>query len=694
MFVPPLPPVVQNNGGAINPRMGLELQGSPGPSLLQCSNGRLNEEERVAAAARAGDVTRREDSLISSARQGTWEEDVGMGKLVQTEFRIVHALASEPLHYASWHWHSSSGVRAPASYLPGLSVAKAASRIIIIIPTGDPAFAHRLNAMELRLAALEQQKTSSPSTMTRQPSVASAQEDGAFKRAPMPMFHTSAAHKLYQYWPRLRINLALDGFDPLQYQRSSDEDDHALEQNLAEAAEATVRPHLVTEYVQRLYHQTNLVPQTIIYLLQMTKTYSLQTALEQIPVRKADEDMGYIKLSELPLSILLLLSVAFHYLSPDPSSDFGTTASSWKCFQLALTRLWTVHSQAEDFMLNSKLMVAVQLQIMYGRPYHALGLLRQVGLSLSSGWTRGRLEMGSHSFITKMPSAPTDFLMESDLLSEIDGQPTADTTQLNFDTSGNVNGSQMQFPLYSAAESQMTPLFLDQTLWLRLCMNRILTTIYMINHSYSNPRFVGRPISDFTSELEFWYRSLPIQLQFPRTLAAYGLLTHIIPSYKVNLAIRYYFCHFMLNRPVCYFLLHKEIERCATPPKTPDDSLNDLADLETWVFESSRNCLHNALLIVACLRSHPQLIGWYQAQYLIACYAVVLQMQQQQPTAFGDSEDADYTLDSIEMLLEQVKVQTTQSRWTVDMLRNSHVFFETDTWVDTDNTQYAGIMRI
>lgn len=139
---------------------------------------------------------------------------------------------------------------------------------------------------------------------------------------------------------------------------------------------------------------------------------------------------------------------------------------------------------------------------------------------------------------------------------------------------------------------------------------------------------------------------------------------------QVNLAIRYYFCHLLLNRPVCYFLLHKEIERCATPPKTPDDSLHDLSDLETWVFESSRNCLHNALLIVACLRSHPQLIGWYQAQYLIACYAIVLQMQLQQPTAFGDSEDADFTLDSIESLLEGVKVQTTQSRWTIDMLRN------------------------
>jgi hypothetical protein len=365
--------------------------------------------------------------------------------------------------------------------------------------------------------------------MARHASVGFAEEDGAFKRVPMPSFHTSASHKLYQYWPRLRINLSLDGFDPLQFQRQCDEADHSLEQNLADAADATVRPHIIVEYVQRLYHQTNLVPQTIIFLLQMTPTYSLQNAMSQIPMRKPDDGGGYLKLSELSMTLLLLLSVAFHYLSPDPSSDYGTTASSWKCFQLALTRLWTVHSQAEDFMLNTKLMVAVQLQIMYGRPFHAIGILRQVGLSLTSTWTRSRLSLGPASFIAKM-----HFLMESDLLSEIDGQPTADTSQLFFDTSGNVNGSQMQIPLYAAAPEQQVPLFLDQTLWLRLCQNRILTTIYMINNSYSNPRFVGRPISDFTSELEFWYRSLPIELQFPRTIAAYGLLTQIIPSYKVG----------------------------------------------------------------------------------------------------------------------------------------------------------------
>lgn len=125
----------------------------------------------------------------------------------------------------------------------------------------------------------------------------------------------------------------------------------------------------------------------------------------------------------------------------------------------------------------------------------------------------------------------------------------------------------------------------------------------------------------------------------------------------------------MLNRGVCYFFLHKEIERLATPLKTADNS-QDLSDLETWVFESSRTCLHNALLTVACLRSHPQLIGWYQMQMLIACYAVILQCSVQSPSMFTDIEDPDQTLSSIESQLESVRVQTTGSRWTIDMLKN------------------------
>lgn len=263
--------------------------------------------------------------------------------------------------------------------------------------------ANRLNAVEFRLAQLEQQKgTALAAPVTRHPSVGSGEEDGAFKRVPMPPFHTSAAHKIYQYWPRLRINLSLDGFDPLQFQRQCDEADRSLELNISEAAASTVRLHLAIEYIQRLYHQTNLVPQTIIFLLQMTPTYSLQNAMGQLPTRRPHDNMGYMKLEDFSLTLLLLLSVAFHFLSPDPTSDYGTTASSMKCFQLALSRLWTVHSQAEEYMLNTKLMVAVQMQIMYGRPYHAIGLLRQVGLSLSSTWTRSRLSLGPASFITKM----------------------------------------------------------------------------------------------------------------------------------------------------------------------------------------------------------------------------------------------------------------------------------------------------
>ena len=98
--------------------------------------------------------------------------------------------------------------------------------------------------MELRLLALEHQKLSPPTSMARHASIGYPEEDGAFKRVPMPSFHTSACHKLYQYWPRLRINLNLHGLDPLQFQRQCDEADHSLEHNIAEAAEDF--DHLIT----------------------------------------------------------------------------------------------------------------------------------------------------------------------------------------------------------------------------------------------------------------------------------------------------------------------------------------------------------------------------------------------------------------------------------------------------------------
>ncbi|OQN99363.1 hypothetical protein B0A48_14340 [Cryoendolithus antarcticus] len=178
-------------------------------------------------------------------------------------------------------------------------------------------------------------------------------DDGAFQRIPMPNFHTAASHKMYQYWPRLRINLSLDGFDPLQYQRQCDEADASLVDGIADAAQSTVRVSMVAEYVQRMYHQTNLVPQTITYFLQMTSTYSLQSALEQLP--RSGDNLGYVKLSDLSLTTLLLLSVAFQYLTPDPTNDFGTTATSRACFQLALSRIWTLHSQDEEVNLTSKM---------------------------------------------------------------------------------------------------------------------------------------------------------------------------------------------------------------------------------------------------------------------------------------------------------------------------------------------------
>ncbi|OQN95401.1 hypothetical protein B0A48_18580, partial [Cryoendolithus antarcticus] len=182
---------------------------------------------------------------------------------------------------------------------------------------------------------------------------------------------------MYQYWPRLRINLSLDGFDPLQYQRHCKLNDHLAVREHAQLILGR-RSRLRKPIALRMYHQTNFVPQTITYFLQMTSTFSLQSAWEQLP--RSGDNLGHVKLSDLSLTTLLLLSVAFQYLIPDPTNDFSTSATSRACFQLALSRLWTLHSQDKEVNLTSKMMVAVQLIIIYGRPFHALGILRQVGM--------------------------------------------------------------------------------------------------------------------------------------------------------------------------------------------------------------------------------------------------------------------------------------------------------------------------
>jgi hypothetical protein len=69
----------------------------------------------------------------------------------------------------------------------------------------------------------------------------------------------------------------------------------------------------------------------------------------------------------------------------------------------------------------------------------------------------------------------------------------------------------------------------------------VLTGFYMMNHPYANPRLISRRLSDFTSELEFWYQSLPISLQFPRSVIAYTTLRRPMPAYKVSMRTIMYF---------------------------------------------------------------------------------------------------------------------------------------------------------
>lgn len=87
------------------------------------------------------------------------------------------------------------------------------------------------------------------------------------------------------------------------------------------------------------------------------------------------------------MDILLLLSMSFRYI--DSSERSGERLNlALQTMTLALAKSWNMTAYSEEYRYLLKLMLAAQLTIAYGRPFHALSFLRDVGHSLGSDCSR------------------------------------------------------------------------------------------------------------------------------------------------------------------------------------------------------------------------------------------------------------------------------------------------------------------
>lgn len=235
--------------------------------------------------------------------------------------------------------------------------------------------------------------------------------------------------------------------------------------------------------------------------------------------------------------------------------------------------------------------------------------------------------------------------------------------------------------------------------------------MFITGQAYCQPREVSPSISEISMDIETWYRSLPLELQFVRDARSFRILSPFISTRIVSqkfhlleqgdyipyahgcticqkeLSLRYHACISILTRPVLYFVLYHDLENSVTP--SPGSALAADRYLEPWVFALCSNCIESSKVIIMCLakqlypssggiESHTPfstqdyhadpangfagsrnryLTTWSDIQLLVGAYAVLLSVQTAPSfsSTFRDVTSIDELLDTAEQVLSSLE---------------------------------------
>uniref|UniRef100_A0A0B7KEA6 Transcription factor domain-containing protein n=1 Tax=Bionectria ochroleuca TaxID=29856 RepID=A0A0B7KEA6_BIOOC len=229
------------------------------------------------------------------------------------------------------------------------------------------------------------------------------------------------------------------------------------------------------------------------------------------------------------------------------------------------------------------------------------------------------------------------YILQSDILTEVD-EFSSDT--ILSDRSSNLvailssNPPEVMRPLATSPSQATVNTEIesnsDGILWLRSHMNKILS-LYTPVQAYARPHQLKDLVFGLAEDLRLWYQSLPMERQFPRDIMTFTLHGASFPLGNAHrdLALRYFACVFFLHRPVLYFFLHKDMEDAIQPPPAEGAA----SDHSPWVWESCRDCIESAVLIIQiCQRQgtenpYDTLQYWPEYQLLFASYLILLQVR-------------------------------------------------------------------
>lgn len=242
----------------------------------------------------------------------------------------------------------------------------------------DSSVMTRLADVEARMQALEAQSTAATHSPGLPLALRSA--DGDLDYALVPDFHTAAGHKIVQYWSRLRVKLTIPKLHPFTYLKEADQADKTLIPG-AHQRDLDLDLPSALSFVDKFFERTDDLPVALVELVVTSSKFTKANMLESLyrAVYHRQGQASAINFSLCPIEVLLVVAVGCRFDNIVDQDGLHRPSLSESYFAAALRNMWRLSAESEDYALTVKLFVAQLFIYYFSRPFHALGLLQEIG---------------------------------------------------------------------------------------------------------------------------------------------------------------------------------------------------------------------------------------------------------------------------------------------------------------------------
>ena len=206
-----------------------------------------------------------------------------------------------------------------------------------------------------------------------------AQEHSVITSWPkIPEFHHAAAHKMFHYWSKLRIHISPRDLEPLQFFKQVDDADTFL---VGSKFDSTVPGQIllteITYAIDHLFDDIMHLPFILRHLLTfggLSHESCIDVFKRSRPILPGHETFHF---KDQTAEELLLQTVALKHVAAK-QNNLTLSQTADLSFRYALERMWMMQSQQSPQALPFKFLFVIIMLYLYGRPFHALGILQSL----------------------------------------------------------------------------------------------------------------------------------------------------------------------------------------------------------------------------------------------------------------------------------------------------------------------------